>query len=244
MKQNNPILTIVIPAYNEERRIISTLVDVSNYCQAKFLLSEIIIVNDGSRDKTASIVETYINNNQNKKISWKLLNFTPNHGKGFVARRGALAARGDYILLMDADSSIPISQLNKLWKYRYDFDLIIGSRFINESRFQSQTIIRMIISKLGNILSKLLFNIQFTDTQCGFKLLNSKLAKNIFPQLIMNHFSYDIEVLVRAKDNNYKIKEVPIIWQDIESSNVTMFRSSWRAFSELIKFRREYKKKD
>lgn len=241
MKRNKPRLTVVIPAYNEERRIVPTLESVKDYCISNFFLSEIIIVNDGSGDGTTAVVENYIQNNRNKKIVWKLVNFTSNHGKGFVVRRGALASCGEYILLMDADSSIPISELDKLWKYRLNFDLVIGSRFINTKRHRSQKITRMIISQLGNILSKTLFGLQFSDTQCGFKLINSTLAKRIFPKLTMNHFAYDIEMLVRAIDNNNKIKEVSIIWRDVESSTVTIFHSAWMALIELLKFWREYK---
>lgn len=209
-------ISVIIPAYNEEKRIIKTLEEIFDYCKKSQHSFELIVVNDGSKDKTKEVVEKLI-----EKISnLKLINFEKNYGKGFAVRQGLSFASGEYYLFMDADNSTSIKELNKFFPYLNKYDIIIASRSILGSNILvAQPFYRKILGYFFRFFTKIITWLwEFEDTQCGFKLLNAKSVKNILPKCRVNGFAFDVEMLMVAKKMGYKIKEVPVTWKnDLES---------------------------
>jgi dolichyl-phosphate beta-glucosyltransferase len=240
-----PELSVVIPAYNASPDIVKTLTRNFAYLTKKNISSEIIVSNDGSTDQTkADVLEFMAIHKKGAGVpSIRLINSSVNQGKGSAIRRAALTATGDYILMMDADSSMPIEEVEILWPYRTKFDVVIGSRFLNGGRFQTQHFTRFVISKLGNIVFRMLFSLNIKDTQCGFKLFNQSIVNSIFPKTSISRFGFDIEVLVLATQNGYRIKEVPITWTESPHSSIHVTTSSWQTFWELLKIKRRITKK-
>lgn len=226
-------LSVVVPAYNEQERIKKTLIEVGGYLDSQLYDYEIIVVNDGSTDGTVGAVESL--NLKNTKI----INNKKNHGKGYVVRQGLLAATGEYHLFMDADNSTSIEELSNFLPYaRAGFDIVIGSRSIKGAKIiLPQPFQRKIFGAIYRILVKCIAGLSgFYDTQCGFKIFNSKSAQDIFPQCRINGWSFDVEILVLAKKLGYKVKEVPIIWSDSSGTKVNM-GGNVKAVFELLKIR-------
>lgn len=230
-------LSIVIPAYNEAKRLPKTLATIEQFFhdrEYRVKNFEVVVVDDGSVDQTVERIET-------KRLkNLKTIRYEQNHGKGHAVRTGVAVAKGKYILMMDADGSIPIQELDKLWPYRKKHNLVIGSRFLAGSRFGTQNFKRLVISKIGNILFRMLFGINIHDTQCGFKLFQAQTAKKIFSQTTIDRFGFDMEVLVLANQLGLTIQEAPINWHDSAGSSIRAVRTSWQTFREMIKIWRKY----
>lgn len=212
-------LSIVIPVYNEEYRIKKTLYDIFEYLKLNKLEneSEIVLVNDGSKDQSVSL----INKIREDIPQIRLINNKVNQGKGAVVRQGVLESLGDWILFMDADNSTNIKELDKFIPYKDKYDVIIGSRDLPESKvIVSQNIIKRILGDLGNLWIQLLLIGGIKDTQCGFKLFRREVAIKVFKILSMKKWSFDIEILTLTKYYGYKIREVAVIWENDERSNV------------------------
>lgn len=224
-------LSIVIPAYNEAKRLPKTLATIEQFFddrQRRVKNFEIVVVDDGSVDQTIDNLKA------EKHQDLKTIRHEDNRGKGYAVKTGVMVAKGQYILMMDADGSIPIGELKKLWPHRDAYGVVIGSRFLTGSRFGTQNIKRMVVSKVGNILFRLLFQMRIRDTQCGFKLFQTRAAKEIFNQTTINRFGFDMEVLVLANRLGHTIKEVPIDWHDSPGSAIRAVRASWQTFKEMI----------
>jgi glycosyltransferase involved in cell wall biosynthesis len=210
-------LSVIVPAYNEEKRLPETLKKVREYLNKQKYTSEVIVVDDGSKDKTHDIAEDLVKDWE----GFKVVSYTPNRGKGFAVKTGMLAARGQWRLLMDADNSTDISEIEKLLKYKEDFEVIIGSRYLNKDSIKiKQPLSRRIVSRLGNILVRLVLGIKSGDTQCGFKLFSATVADKIFPLQAIDRWGFDMEILTIAIRHGYKIKEVAVDWYDAEGSQV------------------------
>lgn len=226
-------LSIIIPAYNEEKRIGKTIEAIQNYINQENLDAEIIIVSDGSKDKTIKITEEYTKND--KRI--KLISYTKNQGKGFAIKTGVNASEGKYILFTDADNSTPIEELKKIM-YRHETkkaEVVIGSRYLEKSSIHiGQPRYRVLIGRLGNFLIQLLLLDGIKDTQCGFKFFEHAAAKEIFSRQKIQRFGFDMEALVIAKNLGYKIEEVPVNWFNSAESRVRPIKDSWITFRELI----------
>jgi len=208
-------ISVVIPAYNEENVILKTINQVKKFLKENFDTFEIIIVDDYSLDKTFNIISEI------KDI--KVLHNSKNHGKGYAVTQGVLKSKGNLILFMDADSSTNISELNKLLKYKDEYDLIIGSRGLEESDVKiKQNIFKVVFGRLGNLIIRLMIVPGIYDTQCGFKLFNNK-GKELFKKLTISEWGFDFELLFLAKKYNLKIKEVPVIWLNNEDSKVKWY---------------------
>ena len=224
-------ISIVIPAFNEEKRIGKTLKKISHYLKNKRFDYEIIIVDDGSTDKTREVVKKFL---KNKKII--LTKKRKNKGKGFSIREGALRAKNKLILFSDADLSTPIEELDKFLKDINKYDIIIGSRAIKGANIRiKQPTYRVLIGKIFNKIVRLLAVKRIKDTQCGFKLF--KNCKDIFKKQTIEGFGFDVELLYIAQKNGLKIKEVPVIWLNVEGSRVSALKDSIRMFCDLIKIK-------
>jgi glycosyltransferase involved in cell wall biosynthesis len=228
-------LSVVIPAYNEEKRILPTLKDVVSYLAKQDYNYEILVVNDGSTDKTAQTVKAFIAHYP--KV--RLIDNSKNQGKGAVVKQGMLEAKGQWRLFMDADNSTKISDIGNLWFFIDDAEVIIGSRYIAGSHItEKQSFLRRLISRAGNILSQIILLWGIKDTQCGFKLFSARAAERIFPKQTLARWSFDLEILAIAKKLGYKIKEVPVVWENAEGSKLKGgFKIAWRTFRDLIKIK-------
>ena len=218
-------LSIVVPVYNEERRISSNLSEIISYMNKKRLNHEIIIVNDGSTDNTLGILHKF-----NKKV--KIISYEQNKGKGYAVKTGVLAAKGDRIFMCDADLAMPIAELDKFLKEKED--IVIGSRSLKGSEVKT-TLFKKIMGRIGNLLISALIIRGIKDTQCGFKLFDKK-CKRIFEKQTINRWGFDFEILFLARKFHYKIKEIPIKWTNMVGSKVELTDYPKTLF-ELLKIR-------
>ena len=198
-------ISVVIPCYNESQVIVETVKKIKSFLIKNYSDFEIIVVDDKSTDNTLEIV-SQINN-------IKVLRNLKNHGKGYSVKKGVRAARGEWILFMDADSSTDISELNKLSKYQDKYKLIIGSRALPDSDVKiKQSLFKILLGKLGNLLVR---TILVTDIHTDLK--------NLFNKLTISDWGFDFELIWLAKKNNFKIKEVGIIWYNHQDSKVKWY---------------------
>jgi len=230
-----PYLSVVIPAFNEELRILQTLDYSLNYLKNQNYPFEIIVVNDGSTDKTKEVVQNFINNNSNYNL--KIIGYDKNRGKGYAVNYGMTRALGEIVLFMDADNSTKINEVEKAFKKIDEgFDIVIASRKLKESKIVVyQSLIRRILGNIFPILVKILFNLNLTDTQAGFKVFK-KETLIIFQEQKIFDFAFDVELLVIAKKHNFKIAEIPIVWENQKFSKVK-FSSAFKMFFSLLKIR-------
>ena len=223
-------LSIIIPAYNEENIIFSNINEIINHMKKLNPDYELIVVDDGSTDSTLKEVKRI----KNKKI--KAISYMPNKGKGYAVKKGVLASKGGLILVCDADLSTPINELDKFLKYADEYDIIIGSRALKESRILiKQPYCKILLGKLGNLMIRVLAVHGIKDTQCGFKLFKSK-AKELFERQAINRWGWDFEILFMAQRKGYKIKELPVSWLNRKESRVKMLDYP-KTLLELIRIR-------
>lgn len=226
-------LSIVIPAYNEERRLPATLDRIVAWLERSPLpVLEILVVDDGSRDGTAALVEA-------RGGLIRLVRNPGNRGKGCAVRNGMLAAAGDWILSTDADLSSPIEELEKLIAAarRENAEVAIGSRALDRKLVKvHQPWMRELSGRAFNIVMRLVTGLPFHDTQCGFKLFRQDAARNIFSRQIEDGFSFDVEDLVIARVQGLRSVEVPVEWSNVEGTKVGLAQGI-RSFADLLRIR-------
>ena len=228
-------LSIVIPTYNEKNSISDTLKRISEYLTNKNYEYEIIVVDDGSTDDTVNIVRHFSELNKNIKIIRNEIN----RGKGYTVKRGMMNAKGHYVIFSDADLSTPIEEVEKLLPYlKQGYDIAIGSRALKESDIQiHQPWYREYMGKFFNVIVRSLMLSKFHDTQCGFKCFRGDVARTLFAQQTINHFSFDVEVLFLAIRYNYTVKEIPIQWFNEPNTRVDAIKDSSKMLKDLLKIR-------
>lgn len=227
-------LSVVIPAYNEEKRIGATLLDVDRYLSDQDYSYEILVVSDGSTDKTVDVVEKYKQLVKNLEIIDNL----ENKGKGGVVRQGLMAARGKYRVFMDADNSTTLDHIEKAWPlFKEGRKIVIGTRDSKDAKGAKQAVKqplhRVFIGNAGNLLIQLVAVRGIWDTQCGFKAFTEKAVDDIFPRLRINRWGFDIEILAIAKHLGYKIGIIPVYWKNDAQSKVS-FSGYLNTFKELF----------
>ena len=242
---SNKSLTIIIPAYNESKRIIKTLNEIDEYITKKSLskLFQVIVVNDGSTDKTQEVVTNWIVQDSRNKNCFQLVSYLPNRGKGYAVREGFLKTTTDLVLYTDADGASPIVELEKLLLWiENDYDIAVGSRVLRGEGIKvTMSVKRRFVGLVFHLILKLFNLADVRDTQCGFKLFKTSSAKKIAQSQQCFNFSFDIEYLFLARRFGYKIKEVPINWYHVEGSTVNVFRDSIKMLKEVLKIRFVYK---
>ncbi len=229
-------LSVIIPAYNEEKRLPITLLAIDKYLSEQTYPYEILVVNDGSGDNTAAIVKNF----QKMVKNLILLGYDENRGKGYAVRFGMLKAQGKYCLFTDADNSTTVDQIEKLipcLKPKGDFDVAVGSRAIKGHKILiHQPFYREMIGKAGNKLIQAIAVGGIQDTQCGFKCFTKKSAERIFSKQTIERWGFDFEALAIAGLLGYKIKEVPIVWVNDCESKLSK-KAMFAMFRELLKVR-------
>ncbi len=229
-------LSVVIPTYNKEGRIAATLEAVTSYLAGKPYASEIILVDDGSRDRTAEAAREFLAGHGPGRV----LHRDQNLGKGASVKEGILAASGELVLFCDDDLSTPIAELDKaVAALESGADVVIGSRTHPESEIRvRQRRPREWMGRTFNLLVRLFVLKGFRDTQCGFKAFRAAAAKDIFSRLRTPGFGFDVEVLVLARALGYRIAEIPVVWCDSRPSRLRVFKGSWGMLKDLWRIRR------
>ncbi len=228
-------VSVIIPAYNEGNSVKSAIRVIDEFLRAGAEDYEIIVVDDGSKDKSAQAVQQLAN--ENNKIV--LLKNGANRGKGYSVKRGMLQATGDIRLFADADMSTPIETLTDMIEFiNKGYDIVIGSRRTQGAVIEiRQNFLRENMGRVFNLLVRLIVLRGFKDTQCGFKLFTKKAAENIFKLQKFDNFVFDVEILYIAKKLGFKIIEAPVKWYNSTDSRVRPFRDSTSMFLDLFKIK-------
>jgi dolichyl-phosphate beta-glucosyltransferase len=228
--------SIVIPAYNESERIVSSLDKILAYITEQNWTAEVIVVNDGSKDNTADIVRGYMRQHQNVK----LLENPGNKGKGYSVRHGMMEGRGDILLLTDADLSSPIHEAEKLFSAIENggADIAIGSRWLQrETQTVRQPFYRQVSGRVFNMLLRVVLGLKEKDTQCGFKAFTRKAAMAIFPPQRIERWGFDPEILFLANKFGFKTVEIPVEWANDDRSKINPLTDGFRMLTEMIRVR-------
>ncbi|MCL5072519.1 MAG: glycosyltransferase family 2 protein [Actinobacteria bacterium] len=235
-------LSIIIPCFNEQNRISPTIEKIIEYFHTVNQNYEIIVVDDGSTDNTAAVVNNTLNGLEDKMLRCRivLLKNDRNYGKGYSVRKGVLASNGKLILFTDADLSTPIEEIEKFYNFKNNgYDIVIGSRGLKQSHIIKRQIkIREIMGKTFNFMVRKITGLEFFDTQCGFKLFDRNSVDRIFPLLKIDDYSFDVEILYVAKKMGFLIKEVPVEWINSEDSKVAIIKDSLKMLKSILKIKK------
>ncbi len=227
-------LSVVIPAYNEEKRIEKTLREIIHFLSHQNLQYEIIVSDDGSSDKTVEAARHCLQDVEHKIIETK-----PNRGKGHAVRAGMLAGRGNYILFSDADLSTPIEELPAFLELlKKDQDIVIGSRALDRSKIEvRQEFFREWMGKVFNRLARFLTFKGIEDSQCGFKCFRREAAHKLFAMQKLDGFSFDVEVIYLAQKCGYKVFEKSVVWRHSPQTRVRLLLDPMLMFLDILKIR-------
>jgi dolichyl-phosphate beta-glucosyltransferase len=226
-----PELSIVIPSFNEELRLPVTLADISAYIRASKRETEVIVVDDGSTDRTADVANSFRGEIQRLLV----IANKKNRGKGYSVRHGMLEARGRIVLFTDADLSAPIDEADKLIAALADHDVAIGSRALNRSLISvHQSVFREYAGIIFNFIVRAILRLPFVDTQCGFKAFRRDRCRVIFQQQRIERFGFDPELLYLARHHGLSAAEIPVRWAHSPATKVSMFRDSIQMFLDVF----------
>ncbi|MFP5284725.1 MAG: dolichyl-phosphate beta-glucosyltransferase [Thermoanaerobaculia bacterium] len=225
-------ISVVIPAFNEAERLGSTLERAVGYLSRRGVSYEVLVVDDGSRDRTIEVAEAFAGDGV------RVIRHERNRGKGAAIKTGLLASRGAEVLLSDADASTPIEELEKLRRRLAEAPVVLGSRAVAGADIrQHQPFYRELMGKTFNRIIRLAGVRGLNDTQCGFKLLDGKVAREIGAELTVDGFAYDVELVWLARRRGYKVVEVGVVWVDSPDSRVDPIRSSLSMLRDVVRMR-------
>jgi dolichyl-phosphate beta-glucosyltransferase len=237
---NRVDLEVVIPAYNEEERLVRTLERIREYYGEQSYTWRCTVVSDGSKDRTEQIAQEFADKDEHFRSN----SYETNRGKGYAVRHGILRANADRVLFCDADLATPQEETEKLWRaMEAGADVAIGSRPKKDSNLEiRQPLYREILGRAFNKAVQLLAVRGIDDTQCGFKMFSEKAAQDVFKRCKLDGFGFDFEAMMIARDLGYQIDEVPIRWRHQEGSKVVLMRDGPRMLRDLVKLRLAGKK--
>jgi dolichyl-phosphate beta-glucosyltransferase len=231
MSSAAPEVSIIIPSYNEERRLPETLERIAAYVHASGRETEILVVDDGSTDRTAAVAESF----QGKFPALRVISNGVNRGKGYSVRRGMSEARGGIVLFTDADLSAPIEEASKLFAALESYDVAIGSRALDRRLISvRQSRFREFAGIIFNAIVRLCLRLSFVDTQCGFKAFRRDPCRIIFKQQRIERFGFDPELLYLARHHGLRSVEIPVRWGHSPATKVSMFRDSLQMFLDVL----------
>lgn len=231
-----PTYSIVIPVYNESRRLSATLERVIGFVQQQHWEAEVVVVNDGSTDDTPDIARSF----SGRYPFVRVVENPGNHGKGYSVRNGMLHASGTFLLFSDADLSAPIAESLKLFEaLRAGADIALGSRWMQrELQRVAQPFYRRVLGRVFNLLLRALLGLPYKDTQCGFKAFTRAAAQAVFPLQTLERWGFDPEILFIARRFGMRIVEVPVEWSHAGYSQLHPFRDGTRMFFDILRVRR------
>lgn len=222
-------LSIVIPAHNEENRLPGTLEQVFHFLEKQSFIYEVIVVENGSADKTLEIAQTFAQTHSAFRV------MQSERGKGAAVRRGMLEAKGEYCFMCDADLSMPVEEIAKfIPPTLQDFDIAIGSREAKGAVRYNEPPYRHLGGRGINFIIQLFILPGLNDTQCGFKCFRADVAKDIFNLQTLHGWSFDIELLYIARRRSYRVKELPIHWYHFADSKVSALRDAIRMIQDIF----------
>jgi dolichyl-phosphate beta-glucosyltransferase len=229
-----PELSIIIPAFNEELRLPSSLESIAAYIGNKRPNTEVIVVDDGSTDGTVAVAESW----RGRIPQLRVLANGTNRGKGFSVRHGSLEARGKIVLFTDADLSSPIEEGEKLLAALESHDVAIGSRAVDRSLIEvHESLFREFAGIIFNRIVRVILRLPIVDTQCGFKAFRRERCRIIFEQQTIERFGFDPELLYLARHHGLSIQEVPVRWAHSPATKVNMMRDSFEMFLDVFVIR-------
>lgn len=237
-----PDISIIIPAYNESERLAAPLASIIDFISRTSSKIEIIVVDDGSSDDTAQIAERTFT--AKPDITARVIKYEQNKGKGFAVKTGLLSAGADVALFTDADLSTPIDEMSKLVTPIQDgsCDVAFGSRALDRTLIGThQPWRREQGGRVMNLIIKRMSGLPFYDTQCGFKAFNMQKFRPLLDVMTVDRFGFDVEFLFVANYNQLRLREIPVRWNDVAGSKVSVFRDTRRMISELAQIRRNAK---
>jgi glycosyltransferase involved in cell wall biosynthesis len=227
-------LSIVIPSFNEEKRLPATLERIASYIRASGRNTEVIVVDDGSTDRTAEVANAF----QGRIENLCVLSNGRNRGKGFSVKHGATEARGEIVLFTDADLSAPIEEADKLLPRMEEYDVAIGSRAMNRKLIEvHESKFREFAGIVFNRIVRLILRLPFVDTQCGFKAFRREKCKILFEQQTIERFGFDPELLYLARHHGLKTMEVAVRWAHSPATKINMWRDSAQMFLDVLVIR-------
>lgn len=235
-----PKLSLIIPVYNEEKLIGQTLDKIINYLSKQKYSWELIVVDDGSTDKTYKILKNYQSRSgQLVATKLKILNFKLNSGKGAALKKGFLEASGQYRVFTDADLSVEIEKLEPLLEeLDKGADVVIGSRRTKEASIDiAQPKPREFMGRVFTRLTQLVTKTRLSDYTCGFKGFTAKAAEKVFSKSLINRWAYDAEILFLANKYGYKIAEIPVNWKNRKETKVKLVDAIFTSFRDLLLIR-------
>jgi len=234
MSPNSPDLSIIIPAYNEELRLPATLESIAAFLPALGGNIEVIVVDDGSKDKTSAVAESF----RSKIPGIRAVSNGVNRGKGYSVRHGMQEARGRHVLFTDADLSAPIEEAPKLIAALQQYDVAIGSRALDRSLIEvHESHFREFAGIVFNTIVRIVLRLPFVDTQCGFKAFRREPCRIIFDQQRIERFGFDPELLYLARHHGLHTAEIPVRWAHSPATKVNMLRDSVQMFVDVFTIR-------
>lgn len=235
MINRRKFLSVIIPLYNEEKRLIK-LLEIYRYLNNQKFSWEIILINDGSNDRTKKIASRMIRYNSFKNII--LISYKKNRGKGFAIKNGMLKAIGEHRLFIDIDLSTPLKEIKKILFFAKKFDIVIGSRKRKGAKvIKHQSRIREKLGKEFTRLSQKFLGIKVTDFTCGFKCFSANSAEKIFLMQKIERWGFDAEILFLAQKLNIPVKEIAIVWKNDSETKVRLPKDIVISFIDLFKIR-------
>ena len=234
------LLSIIIPAYNEEKRIGRSLDEILDFLSSRRYTAEVIVVDDGSKDRTAEVVERRADQYRAAGYELRVITNDPNRGKGYSVKRGITSARGEIVLFTDADLSSPIAEAPKLIDPIAEgrVDITFGSRGLDRKLVGvHQSFVREMGGRTFNIFVRVITGLRYKDTQCGFKAFRREQALPAFRLQRIERFGFDPEVLYIARKRGLRLMEVPVKWNHVEESKVSYFSDSLNMFVDLARIR-------
>ncbi len=232
--KHQPLLSIIIPAYNEEARLPGSLAQVADFVARQNYGIEVVVVDNNSRDRTSEVANGFA-----KDHPYVHVLFEPVQGKGAAVRTGMLEGRGEYLFICDADFSMPVEEISKFMPPALDnYDVAIASRELPGSRRIGEPYYRHLMGRVFNAIVRLLAVPKIQDTQCGFKVFRREVAQDVFPAQTLDGWAFDVEILYIALRRGYTLVEVPVTWYYMPGTRVSPLRDSARMFVEVWRVRR------
>jgi len=234
-----PLLTLLIPAYNEAARLGSTLQQVLAYLNGQAYASEVLVIDDGSTDGTAALATACLASHGGR-VAGRVITYQPNRGKGYAVRQGLLAARGAVAVFSDADLSTPITELPKVLGpiVAGSHDVVFGSRVLDPGLLGvRQPLLRQLSGRAFNLLARVATGLPYADTQCGFKAFRMGVCRPVAAGAVLDRFGFDVELLSLAHRAGLRLLEQPVAWNDVAGSKVGLL-AGLHGFRELHQLRR------